>query len=95
MTGGALIRFGKISFCSQGTGALKYEATVYICSPVLEYKKFCTALSLLYIIHTGVYCRDKCICRIHADVYCTYIMHSMYIMHSTMYDMRYTCHSLA
>ncbi len=28
MTGGALIRFGKISFFSQGTGALKYEATV-------------------------------------------------------------------
>jgi hypothetical protein len=30
MTGGALIRFGKISFFSQGTGALKYEATVLI-----------------------------------------------------------------
>jgi hypothetical protein len=30
MTGGALIRFGKISFFSQGTGALKYEATVIL-----------------------------------------------------------------
>jgi hypothetical protein len=28
MTGGALIRFGKISFFSQGTGSQKYEATV-------------------------------------------------------------------
>ncbi len=37
MTGGALIRFGKISFqmkfFSQGTGALKYEATVDTTGP--------------------------------------------------------------
>jgi hypothetical protein len=33
MTGGALIRFGKISFFSQGTGALKYEATAHPMKP--------------------------------------------------------------